>query len=181
MRISPTAAATGLWTRSSCGGTSAPSPRAGGRRAPPAPRTSAGRWATPALCVGTSFDDHPLVRPLLDGDATYLLFPGAGALTPDALPVPPRALIVLDGTWPQARKLLTASPRIAALPRVSRLAPIGEGSRIRRPPAPECLPTVEAVAAALGTFEGDRPAYAHMVDALGWMVSRQLAFAAGEV
>jgi DTW domain-containing protein YfiP len=108
-----------------------------------------------ALVVTTRPDDHPVVRAWLDApDArAVLLYPG-----PDAAPLvadPVRStLVVVDGTWPQSRKLLRENPRLAALPRAT--LPVGATStyRIRRQPRPECLSTLEAVAAALGTIEG---------------------------
>jgi DTW domain-containing protein YfiP len=133
-----------------------------------------------SLCEGMAFDAHPTVRAALDAGGALLLYPGDGGLAPEALPAPPCTLIVVDGTWKQVRKLLAASPRIAALPRLGLLPGGPGGYSIRRTPAPEYLATIEAVALALGALEKDGTRYARMLDAFRWMVERQVRCAAGE-
>jgi DTW domain-containing protein YfiP len=93
---------------------------------------------------------------------------------------PPRSLVVLDGTWHQAERMLRDSPPLAALPRLSVTSdrPSGYGD-LRREPAPHCLPTVEAVALALGALEGDPARFEPMREAFRAMVQRQLACARG--
>ena len=65
----------------------------------------------------------------------------------------PLLLIVPDGTWRKARKILHCNPSLAALPRVS--LPIGLTSRyrLRKAPIKESLATVEAVSYALDILE----------------------------
>src|SRR5262249_47765097 len=56
------------------------------------------------LHVGTSFPHRP-------GPRTAVLFPGERALPPAALAEgEPWTLVVVDGTWPQARKLVERDP-----------------------------------------------------------------------
>jgi DTW domain-containing protein YfiP len=107
-----------------------------------------------ALVVTTRPDDHPVVRAWLDApDARpALLYPGPDAATLSAAAAP-RTLVVVDGTWPQSRKLLRCNPRLAALPKATLPAGATSTYRIRRQPRPECLSTLEAVAAALGAME----------------------------
>src|SRR5512139_3778671 len=63
------------------------------------------------LHLGISFVDHPRVRELAASEGTALLFPGEGAADPASLRGrPPRAVIVVDGTWSQARKLVRLNP-----------------------------------------------------------------------
>ncbi len=105
-------------------------------------------------------------RPYADGDtsemeralgelaAPALLFPGGTS----ALEAPPSDLVVLDGTWRQARKMLKALPALAALPRLS-LPPLErEGPRLRHSPHADNLSTLQAIAAALGRLEGPEKA-----------------------
>jgi DTW domain-containing protein YfiP len=87
--------------------------------------------------------DHPLLR----GADTWLLYPG-----PTGRPWPerPARLVVLDGTFHQARHMYK---RIAALRTMPELAlPVPEAAplRLRRPPRADGLSTLEAVAAAIG-------------------------------
>lgn len=82
-----------------------------------------------------------------------VLFPGEGAQPLRASPGQAMQLIVLDGTWRKARKLLHLNPALAALPRVS-LAPAGPSRyRLRKAPAPGALSTVEAIVQALEILE----------------------------
>ncbi len=103
------------------------------------------------LLVGESFDSLPD-----DGCDNYLLFPGQ-----DAVPIErladrdtPLRLVVPDGTWRKARKLLHMNPRLATLPRVSLPAGLVSRYRLRKAPAPGALSTLEAIVTALNMLEG---------------------------
>ncbi len=126
-------------------------------------------------------DGHPRVRELLAGAGTALLFPGDGATPVEELAGrPPAALLVLDGTWIQAGKMLEANPRVAALPRLSLAPSRPSGYReLRREPAPGHLSTLEAVALALGALERDPARFAPMMDAFHRAVSLQLECSQG--
>jgi DTW domain-containing protein len=112
------------------------------------------------------------------GDA--LLMPGPGAADLAALPpeARPRRLVMVDGTWPQARKLLRDNPWIAALPRVC-LRPSRPGNyRIRREPRPECLSTIEAIVEALRILEPETVGLDALLEAFYTMIDRQIGLAA---
>jgi DTW domain-containing protein YfiP len=65
----------------------------------------------------------------------------------------PLQLIVPDGTWRKARKLLHQNPALAALPRLA-LHPAGPSNyRLRKEPSAGSLATVEAVVLALNQLE----------------------------
>ncbi len=103
-----------------------------------------------------------LLRP-----GTWLLFPGFAA-PPDDAP-PPERLVVLDGTWKQARKLLLRVPALRPLPKLSLPAPSTASARMRRQTVAGGMSTLEAIAFALARFEGTEVAaplhalYAEMV------------------
>lgn len=105
--------------------------------------------------------------------------PGPGAhdletLAPEARP---RRLVVLDGTWPQARKLLRDNSWVAALPRVC-LRPKQPGQyRIRRAPRPEQLSTIEAIVEALRILESDTEGLDALLAAFHTMIDRQICLA----
>jgi len=81
---------------------------------------------------------------------------GASALTEQRADSGPTLLVVPDGTWRKARKLLHLNPLLAALPRVTlENAPVSR-YRLRKAPGPEALSTLEAIAHALHTLEPDR-------------------------
>ncbi|WP_460042517.1 tRNA-uridine aminocarboxypropyltransferase [Pseudomonas sp. S2_H01] len=109
------------------------------------------------LVVGEVFDD---LATLLDvpGYQARLLFPGEGAeaLSAQAGEVKPLLLVIPDGTWRKARKLLHLNPRLAALPRVTLDNPPPSRYRLRKVPGAEALSTLEAITHALHTLEPDR-------------------------
>jgi DTW domain-containing protein YfiP len=138
------------------------------------------------LHEGISFAGHAAVAAIIQAPGAAVLFPSdlrdsdRSGIEPTSLSAPPSTLIVVDGTWPQARKLLRANPLLGRLPRIA-LRPEQPGRyRIRREPYPECLATVEAVAAALALLEGDRDRFEAMLAAFSFMVERQLACVAAE-
>ncbi|MDP3815551.1 tRNA-uridine aminocarboxypropyltransferase [Pseudomonas sp.] len=119
------------------------------------------RLAALGLCnaelrVGETFEDLPeLLAP--PGYQACLLFPGQGAL-----PLPqlveqavsqPLLLVVPDGTWRKARKLLHCNPLLAALPRVTLPPGLQSRYRLRKAPIPGALSTIEAIVSALDIIE----------------------------
>lgn len=129
--------------------------------------------------VGVEFADSPRVRELLADPAApaVLLSPGPGAR--DLRREPPEGpvtLVVVDGTWWQAEKLLKRNPALAALPRYAFEPSAPSRYRIRREPAAHCVSTIEAIAEALEALEarGDVAALLKPFDA---MVEHQLRFA----
>jgi DTW domain-containing protein YfiP len=126
------------------------------------------------LHIGLAFGDPVSAR--LTDDAA-LLFPGDGALDPAALVELPGTLVVLDGTWSQARKLLVANPSLAALPRIGLVPTRPSRYTIRREPAAHCLSTVEAVVETLGRLERDDARFLPMLRAFEHLVATQIACA----
>ena len=106
------------------------------------------------LIVGEVFEDLPtlLNRP---GYQARLLFPADDAQPMQAYGESdePLLLVVPDGTWRKARKMLHLNPLLAALPRVT----LAEGGvsryRLRKAPGPGALSTIEAIVQALETLE----------------------------
>ncbi|KPY03383.1 Uncharacterized protein ALO57_00399 [Pseudomonas coronafaciens pv. oryzae] len=106
------------------------------------------------LCVGEVFDDlQTLLNP--PGYQARLLFPGetAETLAPYAGDSLPMLLVVPDGTWRKARKMLHLNPLLAALPRVSLGAVPASRYRLRKAPGPNALSTLEAIVHALQSLE----------------------------
>ncbi|MGE8306940.1 tRNA-uridine aminocarboxypropyltransferase [Pseudomonas sp. B21-031] len=107
------------------------------------------------LRVGEVFDD--LVELLqTPGYRPALLFPGEHAQVLTAYGEGddrPLLLIVPDGTWRKARKLLYLNPLLEALPRVTLGAVAPSRYRLRKAPEPGALSTLEAVVEALNVLE----------------------------
>lgn len=106
------------------------------------------------LRVGEVFDELPqwLARPEYQA---CLLFPGEGAAPLRAYRPEerPRLLVVPDGTWRKARRLLHHNPALAALPRVSLGAVPPSRYRLRKAPQADALSTIEAIVGALEALE----------------------------
>jgi DTW domain-containing protein YfiP len=136
-----------------------------------------------ALHVGIDFDDDAHVQGALsDGGApAYLLFPGPAAVDlaelPQSLPAT-ITLVVIDGTWWQARKLLKRNRALAALPQLRFTPPAPSRYRIRREPADHCVATVEALALVLGALEGAPERFATLLRPFEAMVDTQVRYAA---
>ncbi|WP_288081092.1 DTW domain-containing protein [Pseudomonas sp.] len=107
------------------------------------------------LVVGEVFDDLPsLLNP--PGYQARLLFPADDAQPLQAYgpsDEPLLLLVVPDGTWRKARKLLHLNPLLAALPRVTLAAGAVSRYRLRKAPGPGALSTVEAIVQALQVLE----------------------------
>ncbi|MCI0912707.1 tRNA-uridine aminocarboxypropyltransferase [Pseudomonas putida] len=107
------------------------------------------------LRVGEVFED---LGDLLSapGYRPVLLFPGeqAQVLAADGdAEGRPLMLIVPDGTWRKARKLLYLNPLLEALPRVTLAQVSPSRYRLRKAPEPGAVSTIEAVVQALNVLE----------------------------
>ena len=132
------------------------------------------------IVVGVDFRSHRGVHAALNDAAhpAILLYPGPDAI--DLERTPPRGpttLVVIDGTWHQARAMVRANPALAALPRYSLSPPKPSEYRIRRAPQGDFISTIEAMALALGVLEGDRRRFEAMLSPFRAMVDWQLRFA----
>jgi DTW domain-containing protein YfiP len=133
--------------------------------------------------VGVEFADSPRLQALLADPtaAPILLYPGDGAksLARDP-PAGAVTLIVIDGTWWQAQKLLKKNPELAKLPRYALEPAAPSRYRIRREPAAHCISTIEAIVEALGHLEHDTPGLRGLLAPFDAMVEYQLRFARDE-
>ncbi|MNZ33262.1 DTW domain protein [compost metagenome] len=106
------------------------------------------------LMVGECFEPQDWQRP---GYQPCLLFPGEQVQSLAELAersvTEPCLLIVPDGTWRKARKLLHVNPELAALPRVVLPEGLSSRYRLRKAPAEGALSTIEAVVHALNALE----------------------------
>ncbi|MDQ3262824.1 MAG: DTW domain-containing protein [Myxococcota bacterium] len=116
----------------------------------------AAAMAMPNLSLRTyGARDVPLDLSGLEAADTWLLFPcEQGPLTAPPSP-PPSQVVVLDGTWAQAKSMVRRVPALRMLPRLH-LAPRQERRlRLREPPNPEGMSTLEAIARTVAFLEGD--------------------------
>jgi DTW domain-containing protein YfiP len=132
-----------------------------------------------ALHVGAEWGEHAGLAAALRDDARppILLYPGPGARDILREPPPgPVTLIVVDGTWSQAKVVVRDNPVLAALPRYAFAAPEASEYRIRREPHAEYVSTIEALMHVLGALEGDAARFRALLAPFRAMVEHQLAY-----
>lgn len=124
--------------------------------------TNTGRLAIHALANseiyirGGSHDRLDLSSLILPNYENYILFPSDEAVNlEDLAPQKPIHLIVSDGNWRQASKLNTRHPELSHLPRVKISSKNTGQYHLRKEHFSEGLSTLEAIALAFSTVEGD--------------------------
>ena len=135
------------------------------------------------LWIGEDFSEHAGLQALLadPGRRVFLLYPGEQAVSATAVARDIEAdgwmatVILLDGTWKKAYKLLCLNPVLATLPKIAIAPPAGSNYRIRKAPRQDSLSSVEAGAAVLGELEGDHPKFAPLLRAFDYLVDYQLS------
>ncbi|MER0041239.1 DTW domain-containing protein [Pseudomonas sp. MGal98] len=129
------------------------------------------------LWVGEVFAALPgwLAQP---GYRTCLLFPGEQARSVAAFGSDgdgrPLRLVVPDGTWRKARKLLYLNPALADLPRVTLADAPPSRYRLRKAPMEGSLSTLEAIVAALNLLEAPAD-YAALLKPFDALIEGQIA------
>ena len=104
------------------------------------------------VIVGLCFDDNPRLKEILDDKdyETYLLYPGHETIDlghdnlKESLQKKAQ-FIVIDGTWPCAKKMMKLSTILHLLPRVSFKTHRISEFQIKHQPVPGCLSTVESI------------------------------------
>ncbi|MFP2907447.1 tRNA-uridine aminocarboxypropyltransferase [Pyxidicoccus sp. 3LFB2] len=120
--------------------------------------TNTARMAALALprCRIVSYGSpgQPFDASVLEAPDTWLLFPDTQQTPVQDAPRPAR-LIVLDGSWGQARRMVQRVPALRRLPGLKLPPPLKDTRRLRRPPHPDGMSTLEAIAGALAYLEGE--------------------------
>lgn len=130
------------------------------------------------LHVGTQVSAMPALQAALNDPErpAALLYPGDDAIDLfTAPPTGPLTLVVVDGTWSQARKLVRLNPELSRLPRYAFSAPTPSEYRIRKEPTVEVVSTIESLAQALGLIEGDEARFRALLVPFRAMVDTQIA------
>jgi DTW domain-containing protein len=126
--------------------------------------TNTARWA--ALALGCEVLDYggrdgSFDAAALDQPGTWVLFPSPAPAPAGA--EPPRRVVVLDGSWSQARRMIQRLPALQRLPRLALRGvvtpPDADGlPRLRRPTIEHGMSTIEAMARALAQLGEARAA-----------------------
>lgn len=112
---------------------------------------------------GLPFDESQLE---LDGAA--LLYPGT---SPISAALRPSRLIVLDSTFRQARRMFKRISVLHDIPQLALPAPECAPHRLRQPPHPDGMSTIEAIAAGLA-ITGDPALLAPLLECYARFVER---------
>ena len=130
------------------------------------------------LLVGVNWNEHPgLVEAMSDSARPpALLFPGPGAKNIlNERPPGPITLIVVDGTWSQAKNLVRDNAILQSLPRYAFEAPEPSEYRIRKEPDVAFVSTIEALMHVLGVLEDQPSRFRALLEPFRAMVDAQLA------
>lgn len=125
-----------------------------------------------------SIEERRVRAPSTFPPGTAVLYPRPDAPSLESMKAEelPSHLVVLDGTWSQAKRLWADNPELAALPCV-RLEPKAPSRyRIRREPSFEAISTLEAIVLALSVLEPEKEAeLAGLLASFDAMIDDQLA------
>lgn len=120
--------------------------------------SNTGRLAALALGNCVLHDIGVIGRPLpadaLPASDAWVLYPEPGREAPPTDASPPRFLVVLDGSWPQARHMMQRLPALRAMPRLVLPGPTRDFVRLRAENRAAHMSTIEAIAGALERLEG---------------------------
>lgn len=146
------------------------------------------------LIMGYDYSNNEVLNSILQNPEFYpvILYPGKLSANLSQMDEQQRAVIfpaekkpvilVIDGTWSTAKKMLRRSRNLHHLPRICFTPTRPSSFRVRRQPKPECFSTVEAihqVIEMLGPSQGldlsQRP-QDRLLQVFDHMVEQQLAF-----
>jgi DTW domain-containing protein YfiP len=128
------------------------------------------------LHVGLSAIGNPALEALCAKPGVAVLFPSESATDVDALATPPETLVVVDGTWSNAKKVVEKCPLLSQLPRLKFFPEQPGNYRIRKEPEAHCLATIEATAFVLDRLEKQPGRFTPILSAFDAMVEKQLDF-----
>lgn len=100
----------------------------------------------------------PFQEAVVMGPGTQLLYPDGGL--PQEASTPPSTLVVLDGSWSQARHMGQQIVTLQTMPRFSLPRPAQAQLRLKRVLLEDGMSTLEAMAYAVMRLEGEEPGLA---------------------
>jgi DTW domain-containing protein YfiP len=97
---------------------------------------------------------HHFDEAVLEEAGSVLLFNASGSARERDFDPPPRRLVVLDGSFRQARRMYKRIERLRTMPELCLAPPAIAPIRLRQPPHADGMSTLEAIAHALARLEG---------------------------
>lgn len=143
------------------------------------------------LIKGINYTDNDELKALIaDPDyQTVILYPGKQAVNLSDLSYQQRAqnfltekklrILVIDGTWATARKMLNQSENLKKLPRICFSPTKPSNFRVRKQPKDFCYSTIEAIHHTLDLFHAPQVVprqHDHLLEVFDAMVEKQLSF-----
>lgn len=129
------------------------------------------------LVHGIEFDGSWAMRELLQRrDKVGILFPSPAAKELRDAPSDLETLVVIDGTWREAKKMIHLSPILREFPHYAFVPEKPSNYRIRKEPKDEFISTIEATVAALRILDRDPGKYGELLELFDRMVDRQIDF-----
>jgi DTW domain-containing protein YfiP len=130
------------------------------------------------LHVGIRWGESAAFQQAISDPARPAVLLSPGPTARDIFSDPPEGpvtLVVVDGTWSQAKTVVRDNPCLQALPRYAFATPEPSQYRIRKEPRAEYVSTIEALMHVLGVLEQDPARFRALLDPLNAMVDAQLA------
>jgi DTW domain-containing protein YfiP len=145
------------------------------------------------LIAGHDFSKNNRLNQILGDPGLYcaLLYPGPIHLNLSDLTQAERqrlsppdkklCIIVVDGTWHTARKMVRLSRNLQTLPQIAFTPKAPSRIRVRKQPRPECYSTIEAIHLTLELLRTDAGArtsapHDHLLVAFDYLVEQQLQY-----
>lgn len=130
------------------------------------------------LLRGITFDPKEIQTTVL-GETPYILYPSKDATDCKEVNLDENStVIVIDGTWIEARKIMFRNPYLKSLPKLTFKEPIRSQYRIRRQPKEHCLSTLECIAHLLKqtSHPSESEKYDSLFSGFDKMIEQQLKF-----
>ncbi|AZZ35583.1 DTW domain-containing protein [Bdellovibrio sp. qaytius] len=143
------------------------------------------------LIQGQNYTDNQQLNSLI-ADPEYhsvILYPGQNSKNVSLLSEQERSqqfltnkklrIVVIDGTWATAAKMVHQSTNLKTLPRISFIPTNPSNFRVRKQPESHCYSTIEAIHHTIDLFTDSksiqRP-HDHLLEVFNGMVEKQLSF-----
>lgn len=129
------------------------------------------------LVHGISFGPESVMGAMLPRrDKVGILFPSPQAKELRDAPEDLETLVVIDGTWREAKKMIWLSPILSEFPHYAFVPEKPSNYRIRKEPKESFISSIEATVAALRILDRDPNKYSELLALFDRMVDRQIDF-----
>jgi DTW domain-containing protein YfiP len=129
------------------------------------------------LVHGVSFGPESVLGAMLPRrEKVGILFPSPQAKELRDAPEDLETLVVIDGTWREAKKMIWLSPILSEFPHYAFVPEKPSNYRIRKEPKESFISSIEATVAALRILDRDPEKYGELLALFDRMVDRQIDF-----